>query len=117
MVKKYLSTIITLLLIVVVTSGCEPTVTNDNDGTTSRYSENELYYLCVKTIAKELEVSSSELLWDDSFPGIDECIITGATDGGTAVLLPIKEDNKTLCVVCEVYNDGTCIISSVEQAE
>ena len=73
-------------------------------------SKEELYYLSVKAIAEYLGVSEMGLLLDSTFPGIDQCGLSGAKDGGTYMTFPVDYGTETIVVTCEIYEDGTCIV-------
>lgn len=87
----------------------------NNSGFSSRYSKEEMYYLGTKAIAQQFDMSSTKLLVQNGYPGINQCVFTPATDGGTAVAFPIRGNDYTTYIVCEIYNDGSCVISSIEQ--
>ena len=78
-------------------------------------SNEELYYLGVKAIAKYLDVSEMELLFNSAFPGINQCGVSGAEDGGTYMTFPLVNGDETIAIVCEIYEDGNCIITNIEE--
>lgn len=79
---------------------------------TPRLSKNEMYYLCVKTIAAAIDMDADELLWDESFPGVSECRFSQCSDGSIQVVLPAVQGNELMTLICKIYGDGSCELVS-----